>query len=95
MKDEEKSRTGNHAKADSGSGPEEEKNNETKGMPDNEPEEEPGNELEESEKGRRLARGVKVPKALCSNYFGFAAVVELADTMGLGPIGRPCRFESC
>ena len=33
MKDEEKSRTGNHAKADSGSGPEEEKNNETKGCP--------------------------------------------------------------
>ena len=29
------------------------------------------------------------------NYIGFAAVVELADTMGLGPIGRPCRFESC
>ena len=60
MKDEEKSRTGNHAKADSGSGPEEEKNNETKGMPDNEPEKEPGNESEESEKGRRLAMGISM-----------------------------------
>lgn len=28
-------------------------------------------------------------------FFIFAAVVELADTMGLGPIGKPCRFESC
>ena len=52
MKDEEKSRTGNRAKADSGSGPEEEKNNETKGMP--------GNESEESEKGRRLAMGISM-----------------------------------
>ena len=25
-------------------------------------------------------------------FFIFAAVVELADTMGLGPIGKPCRF---
>ena len=28
-------------------------------------------------------------------HISFAAVVELADTMDLGSIGRPCRFESC